>query len=50
MVCPGRDFLGVIKHYYVVEKSREEESGRAHSPGVLTYLWDTPDNVLGLEQ
>jgi hypothetical protein len=31
-------------------KTREEESGRVGSPGVQTYLWDTPDNVLGPEK
>ena len=30
-------------------KTREEESGRVGSPGVQTYLCDTPDNVLGPE-
>ena len=33
-----------------LKKMREEESGRVGSLGVQNYLWDTPDNVLRVDE
>ena len=33
-----------------LKKRREEESGRVGSLGVQNYLWDTPDNVLRVDE